>query len=757
MQIASPGMFAVAAGVIVLTCLFARVRGISLNQFSKVIIIAGLMLLALAAADLRWRKSADGAVTVMVDLSPSTRSATYRDRPALEQRIHDLLGNTRFHPIAFAEKPADLPTGLALNDLAATITVFTPPPEADAILLFSDGRFELPATGPPTYPVIDPALDSPGDASVVRLEMRNQQCVATIYNDGKARKAVWSGAAPLDQGSVTGRQVRTAVPLAETETTVTLDPGDRWPENDSLSVRPAPPPQMEKWWIGERDAGAGWRRLSPAELPTNAAAYINPAVIVLDNIPADALSSVQMDRLAQYVRDLGGGLIVLGGDKAFAAGAYHRTVLELLSPMSSSPPTSAMHWMILVDASGSMAAETGAGTRWQIETAAAAKMLAALPPNDLVSIGGFSDALNWWSRGQSVRETTHMQLPPPGTFPRGPTALAAALKDATAATDGAMPLQLVVMTDAEAELPDPEGLLQLLHAKHACLNVLATGAGNALAILRSLAGATGGKVVQQADPTQWVSASQSLLRSAMPDDIEHQTVNMHFEHEMVSSGGQQVDLWNRTWLKPQATQLAETADAPMAAKWQIGAGHVGAAAFSPDIATAQRLADLVAAPPRDPRFKVIWQMGPRLHITVEAISGKDYLNDQDIRLEFNSTSPATTQTAATPIPQTAPGRYEIDLPAPRQETVATVRAADTILDRFAVAGRYAPEFDAIGNDRENLQALANRTGGAVIAPGPVKPIEWHWPQREIPLSPWLAAAGAAAIAAGAMQWKRSGN
>ena len=34
-----------------------------------------------------------------------------------------------------------------------------------------------------------------------------------------------------------------------------------------------------------------------------------------------------------------------------------------------------------------------------------------------------------------------------------------------------------------------------------------------------------------------------------------------------------------------------------------------------------------------------------------------------------------------------------------------------VLDRFAVAGRYAPEFDAVGNDHERMRELAARSTG----------------------------------------------
>src|SRR5439155_18600166 len=92
------------------------------------------------------------------------------------------------------------------------------------------------------------------------------------------------------------------------------------------------------------------------------------------------------------------------------------------------------------------------------------------------------------------------------------------------------------------------------------------------------------------------------------------------------------------------------------------------------------------------------------------------MNDEKLMLQLN---PAARQS----IPQIAPGRYQIDLPAPRTPATASILREDQLLDRFAVAGRYPREFDAIGNDIDALRALADRSGGRVISPSEHGPVE----------------------------------
>ena len=83
---------------------------------------------------------------------------------------------------------------------------------------------------------------------------------------------------------------------------------------------------------------------------------------------------------------------------------------------------------------------------------------------------------------------------------------------------------------------------------------------------------------------------------------------------------------------------------------------------------------------------------------------------------------------------------------------AAVRVNGNVVARSALAGRYAPEFDSIGNDRPAMQTLAKQTGGAVIKPDQHLPIDFQFPVREVPLTSWLALAGAVFIGLALARW-----
>ncbi len=246
------------------------------------------------------------------------------------------------------------------------------PPPSTAVVLFSDCQFELPAVAPPTYVVADARLDSPADAMVNRLEVREGSLAASVINHSSSeRDLVFTGTVggPTTRISAGSLLIERKLAGAGAEASARLGRGDAWPENDGLWIQIPPAASSERWWVGASPAGDKWRAFAPDKLPLDPADYLAPSVIVLDNVPATDLPRPQQRRLQQYVRDLGGTLIILGGDHAFAAGNYPGSLLESLSPLSSFPPAPTTHWILLADSSGSMSADAaGTGlTQWEIE------------------------------------------------------------------------------------------------------------------------------------------------------------------------------------------------------------------------------------------------------------------------------------------------------------------------------------------------------------------------------------------------------
>lgn len=752
-----PIALALAMGLSCVVVVIVMLRRPAISFFCKIFVAAGLIFLSLAAGGMSWHLAAAREIVVMVDLSPSTRGAEFRNADALAGRVRQLVGDAPHRIVYFSDHIVDATGETMPKEMPSERTVFSPPP-AGAIVLFSDGRFELPEAAPPTYIVIDPGLEQAADGSIQRLEWRGRQLAATVHNTGGRRDLTFEGTAGPSNFSIEDESRIVTRPLMKNvaEASARLGPGDPWPENDALTIEVSPPIHTQRWWVGGASP-PGWRQFSAAELPLDAGDYLLPSVIVLNNIAADDLSSTQQQRLQQYVRNLGGAMIILGGDRAFAAGGYAGGVLESLSPLAGSPPQPMVHWMLLADSSGSMSADAGGLSRWQVAGEALFTALPHLPPDDLVSIGHFAEQLQWWTQGQPARLAA--AVPKPDIVPTGPTNLQSALDRIATEADSAMPKHLLILTDGEARLEDAERLTEAMKAKKIHLHLLAIGRGNGLAALRRIVDDTGGVFLEQLDPKKWTAGVAELVRGALPERLSQSSINVRFIDEAAGISARSVALWNRTWMKDSAAALAEAEvngeRVVMAAGWRAGAGRVIAVAFQADGRTADFLADLIASPPRDPRFEVSWEPGPSLRVRVDAAEGGDYENGLKLMLQITPRLPSDSPEVVQMIPQISPGRYELSLPAPRKPGFLTMRHDGRLIDRVIFAGRYAQEFDKIGNDLDALKTLAERSGGAMIDPRQTRRIHFNWPRREVSLASWLAAGGALLIAAGVIKWRRA--
>jgi hypothetical protein len=722
----------------------------ALPRVSLLLAMFGIIFLTLATGGISCRRGREPRIAIMVDCSPSTRGASFRDAEWVRSRLRELLGDRPYELYAFADTSQRMREDDAIAEMPADHTTFSPPP-VDHVLLFSDGRVDVPPTTPPVHVVIDPALASPEDAAIVELEEPGNQLAATVRNTGKERVLSWVNKQRQSATAPTGSTVLTTPLVTTTETiTARLSPADAWPENDALAIRPSPPMASQRWWVGDAPP-RGWMAMSSANLPLEGSAWLGPAIVVLNNIPADAIGNPQQDRLEQYIRDLGGALVIIGGDHAFAAGHYPGSELEMMSPLSSSPPEPVRHWVLLLDSSGSMSAPAGNATRFKVASDALVSVLRELPKSDLASIGGFARELRWWSVAKNVADTSLMSLPPPDVAPSGPTNLEAALHQIIGSLPASPPIDLLVLSDAEAEFGDVETLAAALRQHHIRLHALAVASQKSSPPLRRLAEGSGGQFLEEIDSQKWLASVRRMLRAVMPDQLIREPVTVTFGGILSALGSRPVSLMNHTWPKQSATVLAtameDTDKVSAAAKWSVGTGDVLAFAFAPTPDEIAAVEQAIARRPRDPRFNITWHAGPTLHLRIDARDNDTFLNDQKLTIDLNLLSAVFT------IPQTGPGRYEIELPAPRSPMTVTIFNDQHVLDEFAVAGRYPREFDAVGNDLDALRALAERSGGSVIEPSQHGELEFPDTRRVTSFAGSFAIVGALLLAASLIVWR----
>src|SRR5262249_46194930 len=99
------------------------------------------------------------------------------------------------------------------------------------------------------------------------------------------------------------------------------------------------------------------------QLPKDVAGFDKYDGVILSNVSSLKLSKKQMESVRDYVRDQGGGLIMVGGEDSFGLGGYYRTPVEEALPVTMEVkqkieiPSLAV--VLSIDRSGSMAMSTG--------------------------------------------------------------------------------------------------------------------------------------------------------------------------------------------------------------------------------------------------------------------------------------------------------------------------------------------------------------------------------------------------------------
>ncbi len=131
-----------------------------------------------------------------------------------------------------------------------------------------------------------------------------------------------------------------------------------------------------------------------AGAPTDLGDLQNYDLLAIDNVPATDLSPDQMRLMAGYVREFGGGLLMLGGDQAFGLGGYYQTPVEEVLPVrcdfQKQQENPALGLLLIIDRSGSMT-----GEKIEMAKDAAKAAVELLSPRDYAGVVAFDDQAFW--------------------------------------------------------------------------------------------------------------------------------------------------------------------------------------------------------------------------------------------------------------------------------------------------------------------------------------------------------------------------
>ena len=184
-------------------------------------------------------------------------------------------------------------------------------------------------------------------------------------------------------------------------------------------------------------------RVAIEDMPGLQQLSVHRAAVLVD-VNARNMSAEKFETLDTYVRDLGRGLIAVGGTNSYGLGGYRDTPLEALLPVDSEAPDTQREVevaeVLLIDTSESMGAchcsedgmmsEEGGVNKTDISKASALRAIDALGANDEIGILAFSGNTDWVVPLQQLPDQSTIENGIASLRPFGETRIIPAIEEA---------------------------------------------------------------------------------------------------------------------------------------------------------------------------------------------------------------------------------------------------------------------------------------------------------------------------------------
>ncbi|MHC4443052.1 MAG: VWA domain-containing protein [Planctomycetota bacterium] len=507
----------------------------------------------------------------------------------------------------------------------------------------------------------------------------------------------------------------------------------------------------------------------PRGVPRTLADLENFDLLCLINVAATDLTKRQMQLIRSYVQDLGGGLIMVGGDQSFGLGGYYKTVLEDILPVRSDfekekeKPDMAM--VLVIDKSGSMG-----GQKIELAKDAAKSAVELLGRRDKVGVIAFDGDSQWISQIHPVSDRNYVLDRISSLVAGGGTNLAPALSDSYSALEGtrAKIKHVIVLTDGHSQPGNFYDIVSSMASSKITVSTVAVGSGADRELLERIADWGQGRTYFTEDPSHipQIFARETMEASKSAINEQPFLAQQIISHQICE--GLNLDTsplllgYVITKLKPTAELVLGTESGhPLLAMWRYGLGK--SLAFTSDAKNrwaaewvnwegfsrfwSQVVRDTMRTSSHTSMEVSMERNGEKVHVSVDALHPSpqhvgEYLDDVETSLEL--IRPGITKEVIE-LRQTSPGRYEGEFSVedegsyhvriPQQQQGVLLQSTTR-----GIAVGYSDEYCIRPTDEKMLKQLADVGGGVYD----LKPWEvFKGDTRSVrvqPLWPWLLGA-----------------
>ncbi len=444
--------------------------------------------------------------------------------------------------------------------------------------------------------------------------------------------------------------------------------------------------------------------------------------VVLDNAHVNDLSKEELGKLRMYLQS-GGGLVVVGGDRAYDLGGYYDSQFETLLPVRSKESEGEgknVGVVIIIDISGSVGTHYGGDTALSMEKALAVNILRGISINDHIGAIAFNQrayTVSPLTRGlyKSTLEDKITRLKHGGT-----THLDTAQRAASAMLDGYVGAKsVIIISDGRLTSGDDTCLNLAKAMADSGITTYTVGVGETTNedFMKSLASEGRGIYYRPAE-----SERLNIIFGEKPEEPDDTTKGdfsisvlnpRHFITENLLLAGS-ITGYNKVTPKTGAQTLVTTgAGKPVVTVWRLGMGRMVSLSTDDGAGWSSALysgdnAELISR-------MVNWAVGdPRRNDEI-VISGDDvHLGDPAVISVRSDTVPSINLDGKQlELSQIDKDRY--------QTSIKTESLGFLDISGYSIAVNYPAEFRDVGYS-EDLKGTIDMFGGAVYEEDEIDPL-----------------------------------
>ena len=500
--------------------------------------------------------------------------------------------------------------------------------------------------------------------------------------------------------------------------------------------------------------------VGPESLPETAAALENFDLMLMSDVPMDALGGNQVNAIIEYVRDSGGGFIFAAGESSYGEEGYAGSGIEEVLPIwfEINEERKDLALIIVLDKSYSMV-----GPKLELSKEAAKAALDLLDPTHSFGLITFDDTPYVTVPLQLAVERPRINDLISRIIAGSQTNIYPALETAfqALADSEAEVRHIILLSDGKTYADDYEELVSLMSDSDITVSSVAVGQEADRELLGNIAAWGRGRAyfIQDAErvPRIFIQETQIASQSTLVEEAVETTVITSIEAftDIDLDAAPPLQGYVRTLAKEAAEVLIQSdSESPLLARWRYGLGRT--AIFTSDVKNrwavdwltwdgygkfwSQLVRETMRRDGGGELEFVVERVGDEALITVSALTEEGaYRTDLDPQLRLVGPG---GEGVPLPFQQVGPGTFQARhaLGAPGQEPYRFELSGNGIEDRSqALYYRYGDEFRLYPANTDLLNEIAAQTGGKFLPDvGEIFDDYGETASVPTPLWPWLS-------------------